>query len=84
MARWWIGLLLLLNTALLAWNLGALLPWGWGPAPAQAGTEVTLALPAKAVPPVQAGSDAASAAASDSATDQAPRAVPPASAASSH
>ena len=33
MLRWLIGVLLLLNLALLAWNLGGLARWGLSPEP---------------------------------------------------
>lgn len=56
MARWWIGLLLLLNVALLAWNLGALAPWGLAPDQGQAGPSVTLAVQAPASEPAPAAS----------------------------
>lgn len=31
MMRWWMGVLLLLNLATLAWQWDALAHWGWGP-----------------------------------------------------
>ena len=30
MLRWWIGVLLMLNAALLAWNMDILMQWIWG------------------------------------------------------
>ena len=76
MARWWIGLLLLLNAALLAWNMGALQPWGWGAAPTQDGPVVTLPIQTTASEPAPSAASAASAAASAAQT------VPPKPAAS--
>ena len=48
MTRWWIGLLVLLNMALLAWNMGALAPWGTAPGTAQEGPSATLSIEARA------------------------------------
>ena len=56
MARWWIGLLLLLNAALLAWNMGALAPWGLAPSQGQEGPAVTLSIQAPALEPASAAS----------------------------
>jgi hypothetical protein len=68
MARWWIGLLLLLNVAVLAWNLGALEPWGWGPDKTQDGPVVTVPIQTTAAEPASgaavAAQDAASSASS--------------------
>ena len=75
MARWWIGLLLLLNVALLAWNLGALAPWGLGSDRAQAAPSVTLAIQAPAAEPASAAS-AATPAAAPKAPASAPRPKP--------
>ena len=58
MARWWIGLLVLLNAALLAWNLGALAPWGLAPATVKEGPSVSLDI----APQASAAQEAASAA----------------------
>jgi hypothetical protein len=63
MARWWIGLLVLLNAALLAWNLGALAPWGWAPATVKEGPSVTLDIAPQASSAQEAASAASSAAA---------------------
>ena len=79
MARWWIGLLLLLNAALLAWNMGALQPWGWGAAPTQDGPVVTLPIQTTASEPASSAPSAASAA---SAAASAAQALPPKPAAS--
>ena len=75
MARWWIGLLLLLNVALLAWNLGALAPWGLSPDHGQAAPSVTLAIQAPASEPASAAS-AATPAAAPKAPASAPRPKP--------
>ena len=72
MARWWIGLLLLLNVALLAWNMGALAPWGLAPGHGQSGPLVTLAIQAA---PAEAAS-AASAATPANVPASAPRPKP--------
>lgn len=42
MLRWLIGVLLLLNLALLAWNLGGLARWGLSPAPRPTQHSITL------------------------------------------
>jgi hypothetical protein len=73
MARWWIGLLVLLNAALLAWNLGALAPWGWAPDTAQEGPSVTLGMAPQASSAQEAASAASSAAAPASAIASAPK-----------
>jgi hypothetical protein len=78
MARWWIGLLVLLNAALLAWNMGALAPWGWGTSTAQDGPVVTLPFQSTASEPA---SDAASAASAPASATPAVPPKPPASAA---
>ena len=56
MARWWIGLLLLLNVALLAWNMGALTPWGLAPSVAQNGPSVAAPIEVPASEPAPAAS----------------------------
>lgn len=71
MARWWIGLLLLLNVALLAWNMGALAPWGLAPGQGQSGPSVTLAIQAA---PAEAAS--AASAATPAAPPKAPASAP--------
>ena len=82
MARWWIGLLLLLNAALLAWNMGALQPWGWGAAPTQDGPVVTLPIQTTASEPASSAPSAPSAASAASAAASAAQALPPKPAAS--
>ena len=77
MARWWIGLLVLLNAALLAWNMGALAPWGKAPGTAQDGPSVTLNIEQQAAPAQEPASAPASAPKSPA---SAPRPKPAASA----
>ncbi|MFM7026575.1 MAG: hypothetical protein ACKOWC_11040 [Limnohabitans sp.] len=80
MARWWIGLLVLLNAALLAWNIGALAPWGGAPGPSQEGPSVTLDIPTQRTSAQDAASSASAPATAPKPAASAPRPKPAATA----
>ncbi len=80
MTRWWIGLLVLLNAALLAWNIGALAPWGGAPGTAQEGPSVTLSIATQASSAQDAASSASAPATAPKPPASAPRPKPAATA----
>lgn len=69
MLKYWVGLLLLLNAAGLAWQWGALATWGWAPADHREPERLTQQLRPEAAVPVPAVPTASTANTATTATD---------------
>ncbi len=74
MLKYWVGLLLLLNAAGLAWQWGALATWGWAPADHREPERLTQQLRPEAAVPVPAVPTASTANTATTATDATPAA----------